>query len=182
MLLIDDETRTYWDHITGKAVHGPLEGHQLETWPIHITTAENAQKTWPDLEISISRHRSFLSLVVRAVSRLGFVGRFLPPFFVRTMGSEDLRRPRMELGLGVVVDGEARFYPQSSIEGRLVDIWGQRNLIVSRGELDGLLRAVWETDGREPFQLLARWYGFSLTYPGCQIFSPEPILHQAAAP
>jgi len=26
VLLIDDETRTYWDHITGEAVHGPLSG------------------------------------------------------------------------------------------------------------------------------------------------------------
>ena len=32
VLLIDDETRTYWDHITGEAVHGPRTGAQPSVW------------------------------------------------------------------------------------------------------------------------------------------------------
>ena len=33
LLMGDYETGSYWDHITGVCVHGPLSGHQLETSP-----------------------------------------------------------------------------------------------------------------------------------------------------
>ena len=44
VLLIDDETRTYWDHMTGEAVHGELKGAKLDNWSIEMTNVETALK------------------------------------------------------------------------------------------------------------------------------------------
>ena len=39
----------------------------------------------------------------------------LPPFLLKTIAEEDKRLPRNELGLGVVVGQEARFYPKKTV-------------------------------------------------------------------
>ena len=46
VLMIDDETHTYWDHVTGEAVHGPDAGKQMAFDSLGITTlaAERARR------------------------------------------------------------------------------------------------------------------------------------------
>ncbi len=174
-LLIDDETRTYWDHITGEAVHGPLRGTQLEVWPIRLTTVAAALARDPELEVSISRSTS----LVAWLARLGYRnklhgGNWLPPFFRRTMTEGDKRMPELAQGLGVVHAGEARYYPITRIpEGGLQETWAGRIITVRRDEVDRVPYAFWADDGSWPFQLLSRWYGFSITFPGCSIFGDE---------
>jgi len=53
----------------------------------------------------------------------------------------------------------------------LDDQLGGAALRLSLGAQDGMPRAQLP-DGSRPFQLLTRWYGFALTYPGCGVF-PE---------
>ncbi len=55
VLLIDDESKTYWDHITGEAVHGPLTGTQLDQWGIQLSTASALKRQEPDLLVYRSR-------------------------------------------------------------------------------------------------------------------------------
>ena len=41
-LLWDYETGSYWDHVTGEALHGPLKGERLKVWGIEVTTVAAA--------------------------------------------------------------------------------------------------------------------------------------------
>ncbi|MFQ5409309.1 MAG: hypothetical protein ACE5FI_12925, partial [Anaerolineales bacterium] len=93
--------RTYWDHITGEAVHGPLVGRQLETWPVTQTSVAGALAETPALRANLSGHRSLRAALMNLgyrlrMSRIGYV----PPFFRRTMQDPDRRFPELTLGLG----------------------------------------------------------------------------------
>ncbi|MHC4830621.1 MAG: DUF3179 domain-containing (seleno)protein [Planctomycetota bacterium] len=172
VLLIDDETRTYWDHISGEAVHGPLAGAQLPTWSIEMTTVEAALANSPELLVYTSRPGFFARWIGRFVGRYVRGGGFLPPGFRKTMGECDARLPRMEPGLGVIVGREARFYPTAVIGDGVTDLWGERALRLERGPLDKIPFATWiEDPGARPRQLFSRWYGFAYTYPEAQVFS-----------
>ena len=93
--------------------------------------------------------------------------------FKKTMAGEvDGRLPKMTQGLGVIVDEIGKFYPMSVLEkGESVeDVWLERPLRITRGAIDGVLTAVWLDNDEMPMQLLSRWYGFSFTYIGCDIY------------
>lgn len=170
---MDKETRSLWDHITGEAIDGQLKGYQLDVWPIQMTTVQSALNESPDIEISLSSYHSF---------RKWFAGTLYPkfihakvwlPFFFRwTMqNAPDPRLPELTQGLGVVFDGRAKYYPLSAVPaGGLNDRWLNHNLRIERGKLDGTPRATWCETGKPPMQLLSRWYGFSFTYPDCEIY------------
>ena len=170
-VMADQETRTLWDHITGEAIEGPLEGHRLEWWPIRVTTVEAALEEWPELLILVSDYRSLPQRLMGKVQnkKINTKG-WLPPGFRSTMsGAVDPRLPEFTQGLGVVVADEGRFYPMDSIkvEG-LTDEWHGRLMRIERRSTDGVPKAEW-VDGDVPMQLLTRWYGFAFTYPDCKI-------------
>jgi hypothetical protein len=96
----------------------------------------------------------------------------LPPGFRKTISNPDERRPEMEHGLGVVIGDRARYYPLEVLQRGLREEWEGRSLYLALQEEDGLPKAEWE-NGERPFQLFTRWYGFSLTYPGCEVVQPE---------
>lgn len=183
VLLIDDETRSYWDHITGRAVYGPLQGAQLETWSVTMTNATGALEDDPSITVLRSRKRSIVGWFMGRIRRLTGTKGFLPPFFRRTMAEVDKRLARMTLGLGVVVEGEARFYPTTAIGGGVTDDWNGRVLHVSVGPIDRVPVATWE-DGARPFQLFSRWYGFVLTFPSCRVYNcarPDELAERRSA-
>lgn len=168
VLLIDDETRTYWDHITGEAVHGPLKGRVLETWPLHHTTAAAARVAYPQARLHRIPPRTMIGRLMRAMHGRSLDKKgFIPPPFRLTMEKVDPRLHERTNGLGVVVEGRARFYPMSSLP--VEEQWCGRPIQVALGALDGAPRAIWTDDGSLPMQLLSRWYGFVLTFPGCEI-------------
>lgn len=169
VILTDDETNSYWDHITGQAVHGALEGSQLKTWGIEMTTVKAALKNEPDLLVLRSHQRPIVSRFMRILHWIFGKTGFLPPFFVKTMAQVDPRLSSMTLGLGVVVDEEARFYPQKAIDESIVDDWHGQPLKIGIDEIAGVPYATWE-DGTRPLQLFLRWYGFVLTFPNCSLY------------
>lgn len=73
----------------------------------------------------------------------------------------------MTMGLGVVVDGSARFYPHSAIEPQVIDDWNGQTL-----QVDGVPRATW-ADSTRPLQYFLSWYGFALTFSHCNIYGLE---------
>ncbi|MFQ5705389.1 MAG: DUF3179 domain-containing (seleno)protein [Gemmatimonadales bacterium] len=168
VLLIDDETGTYWDHIRGEAVYGPIAGEHLARWAVTMTNAAAALADHPDLQLARSRPAMRVWLMGRLYRLVMRKKGFLPPGFRKTMGEMDDRLPHMTHGLGVVHDGEARFYPMAAIDTGLNDSWGGRIVHISIGERDHIPSAHWE-NGERPFQLFTRWYGFAYTYPGCTI-------------
>jgi len=158
-------TRTYWDHITGEAVHGELKGAKLDNWPIEMTNVETALKNEPNLRV----HRSQPTFLGRLmVWMLPWVPMKLPPHFRGTMGKPDDRQPEMEIGLGVVTDDVCRFYPKRSIGAGIDDEIDGRPLHIHIGE-DAVPVAKWD-NGSRPLQLFTRWYGFSYTYPDCEVW------------
>lgn len=175
VLLIDDETRTYWDHITGEALHGPRKGDRLEIWNLPMTTAERTLTDEPWIKLARSRPGFFARIFSRMHMTRLFGRGLLPPWFHATMGEKDRRRPLMENGLGVVIDGEARFYPYEllGVEGA-TDSWQGGPLHVAIDPDDKVPFAEWE-DGTRPFQLFTRWYGFAYTYPDCAVFEGSPV-------
>ena len=189
VILGDEETRSYWDHISGVCFEGPLKGVSLPVWPIRITTLEaqlnsssdqphgRAQDAAPDIRYLPSDHHSIRAEVTKRLGGGGVITRkgFIPPFFNKTMrGPVDDRQDRLSQGLGVIDGKYAKYYPMRSLtKGTPIeDTWQGRTLVVLRGEIDGVPRAVWadDPDGPPPMQLLSRWYGFSFTYPGCELY------------
>ncbi len=173
VLLIDDETNTYWDHITGDALHGPQAeaGSQLPVWGIEMSTAEVEQERYPETTL---HHSQGIPLLGRAMAFLEkwMTGK-LPPGFRGTMAESDARLPEMAIGLGVVADRTRRFYPRESIGDGLRDRLDDRDLDLRIHPESQIPEAIWSDGGGRPLQLFSRWYGFSFTYPGCEIYGSE---------
>ena len=169
ILLVDDATRSYWDHITGEAVHGPLKGRQLEVWPLRYTNVEVALAEDPQLQISRIGGGGLKGMLLRRVHRkkLGTKG-FIPPPLRLTMSGGDERLPEHTQGVGIFDGERARFYPMSAIKGELEADWGPRRIRVFRGP-DGVPQAVFVGTDERPMQLFSRWYGFAATFPGCEL-------------
>jgi hypothetical protein len=125
--------------------------------------------------------------------------------FAGTLGKEDQRRPRMELGLGVWTNKARRYYPVTRIreqgrafidrlEGRTVLIyidpetnnpaalyvkaagarWQDKDVVLDNGSVvrAGVLldRGGKRQSMERPQQMFTRWYGWSLTFPGSEVF------------
>ena len=172
-VLADRETRTHWDHITGEAISGPLVGSNLEVWPFHMTTVATALAEHPNITVSQSTYSSFRRNLAQILYPKFIHGKvWLPGFFYVSMSEPvDPRLDRLTQGLGVIVGNKAKYYPmQRSPLNGLQDHWLGRILSVQRGTIDGVPRAHWQDTNEEPMQLLSRWYGFSFTYPHCEIY------------
>ena len=169
VILTDDETGTYWDHITGAAVYGPLAGKQLENWGIAMTTVGAALEQEPEMILLRSHQQQMTSWLMERLQWLFGKANFLPKFFLQTMGQTDDRLPKMAMGVGVVIDGEARFYTKTAIGEGIADDWNGQTLYLRFGGSDRIPYAAWN-DGTRPFQLYLRWYGFSLTFANCSVY------------
>lgn len=173
VILIDKETNSLWDHITGKAIDGPLKGHQLDVWSVQMTTVQAVLNQHPEITISISPYHSFYKWLAQTLYPKFINANVWLPFFFRwSMQSEiDPRLPGPTQGLGIILGGQAKYYPLSTIPSSgLEDRWLNRPLRVERNKIDGVPRAVWGDTGEYPMQLLTRWYGFAFTYPHCEIY------------
>lgn len=158
----DRRTLTLWNHITGEAMYGEHAGRSLEiSGALRPMTVAQALELDPGMRIAISGRpfaNSGPGFTPTSFGR-GGLGEPPPPdsggggggpagarglpdpdarmgdMFVETLGEEDTRRERMEMGLGVWdADGLRRFYPFEGIRrrGAFVDTVGGRNLLVYR--------------------------------------------------
>jgi hypothetical protein len=86
----------------------------------------------------------------------------------------DSRLEKMAQGLGVIEGDLGKYYPTDRIpKGTVVeDQWLGRPIRIDRSAIDGVPKATWLDTGEVPMQLLSRWYGFSFTFPNCEIFAP----------
>ena len=225
----DAETKTLWNHITGEAILGPLAGRTIGPLSnlLHLT-AKQALNADPATRIAISDQSYVaggrrLGTATRgaAVGGRGSGGggggggvlrpRVVNPNatmadrFAATLGIEDGRRPRMDLGLGVWTGKTTRYYPVQSIRDRgeaFVDRIDGRSVLIYIDQESNTPAAMFvaaagaKRDGAEihladgskirdgvfldprgrsrqperPQQMFTRWYGFALTFPGCEVF------------
>jgi len=157
----DVETKTLWNHITGEALYGPHVGRTLG--PIGNLLQINVEQALAmnsATEIAVS-DRIYFAGGTRFGTATGLgpgagadAARSMPPprersrtegqsrinadaelmnQFVPTLGEEDRRRPRMDVGLGVWVGSGRRYYPLDSIrerEAAFFDEFDGRNMLV----------------------------------------------------
>jgi hypothetical protein len=145
--LYDAETHTLWNHVTGEAEYGPLVGRTLGPPGNQLQmNVKQALEQDPKTEIAISDRVYFAG-----GKQLGTAARGLGPRgagqgpggpnpeavmadrFRGTLGQEDQRRPRMELGLGVWTATTRRYYPVARIRehgGAFVDRLDGRAVLI----------------------------------------------------
>ena len=201
----DQESKTLWNHISGQAMYGPHVGRTLG--PVGNMRQMNVAEA---LELDSSMQVAISDRPYTGRSGLPGQGNLsddaaLMPMFIETLGEEDERRPRMDMGLGIWTAGTRRYYPMEEIRARggvLIDeIDGQRVLIfieprsatptalfvdADSAEVDGrevrldtgaVIRGgvLYDAGGERvqgalPQQIFTRWYGYSLTFPGAEVF------------
>lgn len=154
-IMQDEETKTLWNHITGEALYGPMVGRTLG--PLTNLLQMNVKQALdvdPAMQIAIS-DRAYLA----GGRQFGSAGGFGPargagprggattgprpgpgnpnaqlsPMFVQTLGKEDTRRPRMDMGLGVWTGTSRRYYPMDRIRERgeaFIDQIDGRNALI----------------------------------------------------
>lgn len=205
VLLGDKETKSYWHHITGESLYGPLAGKKIPVQNIFHTTAEEALENYPDIHVAISDAR-----MRESVSVLGRLRRGLGRMFRNTMGKPDTRRDDMDIGLGIWAEDKAKYYPYDEVrasgnvvfdtfEGRRMIVfyapdalallaihtdatsatWEGDELHLNTGQVvrHGIL---YEPDGSRsetdrPLQVFTRWYGFYLTWAETEVYERSGV-------
>ncbi len=205
LLIYDEETASYWQHITGEGLYGSSVGKQLTSLADtrQMTVAEALTHTAAYVFIhELSPEQTKLAMFTEKMranpERVGdAIG--------MTIGQEDTRRPRFELGLGVWDEHGSTFFPLETMHkhnnslitqfhGRTMIVYQHPEAIAPAAVYVESKQAYWEGDvlhldhgatlregvyqpveGIMPFerptQLLMRWYGFALTFPGCVVFT-----------
>ena len=145
--LYDAETHTLWNHLTGEAEYGPMVGRTLGPPGNQLQmNVKQALEEDPKTEIAISDRvyfaggKQFGTAGGIGPGRGGGQGRGGPnpdavmtDRFRGTLGKEDQRHPRMELGLGVWTAAARRYYPVARIRehgGAFIDRLDGRAVLI----------------------------------------------------
>jgi len=176
--MMDKETRTIWDPISGEAFEGPLKGITIQAWPVFVTNVDTQLNAHLETQLFLSTHRSPLMWLTQfaplfmGVRKRGFLA---PNFHLSMSKPIDPHLPKLTQGLGVIAGKRAKYFPLNRIpSGKSIrDTWDGHTLVIDRSGKDGIPRAVWEENGETPMQLLSRWYGFAFTYPNCEIYTSK---------
>ncbi|MBX3081282.1 MAG: DUF3179 domain-containing protein [Anaerolineae bacterium] len=208
LLIWDAETQSYWQHITGECLYGVSVGKQLATLTVtrQMTAAEANGMTHLNPLLLTSQLTPEQAQLSRLMEKMRDNPTRQEAGIVATIAREDTRRPRFELGLGVLTTEHSLFIPlevlyahnsalTTEFEGRPLLVYQLPDAIAPvaayaksrRAELErDVLRLdsgvyiqndlYYTADGRSqvlmrPTQLLMRWYGFALTFPGCDILT-----------
>jgi hypothetical protein len=150
LLMRDEETGSYWQQVSGRAIAGPLRGSQLEL--VHSD----------ELSFALWRQENPRGTVLRAVDE--FAGRYeakdwetqmkQQPTVVSTRGTPF--EPR-ELILGVRVENAARAYPLRRVLDQMLiqDILGGKRLVLIVGPDGKSVRVFATPDVARDFYLLS---------------------------
>lgn len=162
MVMQDRATGTIWSHVTGEALHGPAVGANIGP-PANVlhTTVKQLIASAPEARIAISDRVYFVGGKRHGtVEGLALLGRrhrrpdtrsALSDIFAATLGAEDARRPRMDLGLGIWWEGGSRYYPRDLIREQgdaLIDRVNGRTLLVYIDPSTSIPAAIFVTSTR----------------------------------
>ena len=115
LLIYDDETGTYWQHITGKALHGASAGKALRQ--IASTRQMNSAEihTRPDVLFFTAALTSDQERLSGIADKMRAEPNLNETTILSTIAEEDKRRPRFELGLGMWDDHTSAFLPLTTV-------------------------------------------------------------------
>ncbi len=150
-LMRDEESGTYWDHMTGEAVYGPLVGSTLEVSNLMQTTVAQVLGRDSEALVALSDQAMRTDEQMTLGGLLGSIGGRLSRLFSSTVEEEDDRRPTMDLGMGIWDGEEARYYPYDRItaDGNAVldNLAGRQVVIYLDPSAYALAAAYIDTDG-----------------------------------
>jgi hypothetical protein len=155
----DKQTLTLWNHFTGEGMYGPHAGDRMPLDNLFQMSVTQALAMDSSMLIALSGHEGMPARDLEDSEAE------LMEMFSVTLGSEDDRRSRMEMGLGVWSEGTYRFYPIEVLRENnrvVIDEFDGKSLLVyldpvisvpgaffidtDAGQVDG--RNVVLTDGR----------------------------------
>jgi len=128
----DTESKTLWNHITGEALYGPHVGKTLgPVGNLLQMDVEEALASDPAMQVAISDRPYSGQSSVPGQGLLSADSELIE-MFIDTLGEEDTRRPRMDMGLGVWTAESRRYYPMEEIRARgaIVDRLDDRDVVV----------------------------------------------------
>jgi hypothetical protein len=132
-LMRDEESGTFWDHMTGEAVYGPLVGDTLDVAPLLQTTVDRALGMAPDASVALSDQAIRTDDEMKVDGLLAGIRGRLNEMFSSTVEREDTRRPTMDLGIGLWTDQEARYYPMEELRAQdraVIDTFAGRRVLI----------------------------------------------------
>ena len=133
-LMRDEETGTFWDHLTGEAVYGPQVGTVLEIANLLHSRADQVLANDPGALIALSDRAMRTDEDMESRSLLARVGGRLSRMFRTTVKEEDDRLPTMDIGLGIWDGEEARYHSYERVVAEdkavLDEFQGRRLLVV----------------------------------------------------
>lgn len=129
----DQESKTLWNHISGEALYGPHVGRSLgPVGNILQMTVEESLEYDASMRVAISDRPFTGRSGVPGQGTLSDDARLMP-MFIETLGAEDTRRPRMDMGLGIWTPETRRYYPMEEIrarDGAFIDELDGRSVLI----------------------------------------------------
>ena len=139
-IMRDDETGTWWQQVTGKAIHGPLQGRQLKavfhdelSFAIWKRERPNGRVLRPDEKLAALGNRYEAADWEQRVGRMRVVE-----------GTDvDKRLAPRELVVGVTVDGKSVAYPLAALQKQspIIDVVGSVPIVIVLGDDNRSVRA-----------------------------------------
>ena len=139
-IMRDDETGTWWQQVTGKAIHGPLQGRQLKpvfhdelSFAIWKRERPDGRVLRPDEKLAALGNRYEAADWEQRVGRMRVVE-----------GTDvDKRLAPRELVVGVTVDGKSVAYPLAALQKQspIIDVVGSVPIVIVLGDDSRSVRA-----------------------------------------
>lgn len=147
-LIADEETGSYWNHLTGKCLYGPLADKQItRVTTLEQLTAEQALKAYPDAHYvrssgSLTAGEKETAWTWNEVYRLADVPAWdADDELLATLTQQHSRLSRYDMGLGVWTEKTQRYYPILEIhkaQNIILDVIDNRKVLVTVNEEIGL--------------------------------------------
>lgn len=143
----DDETKTLWDHITGEGLYGKYAGYRLPVTNLLQMNVAQALELDPGMLVAISE-RPYLGKADKSPPAYSPDDKEpqMMDMFSKTLGKEDQRLPRMQMGLGVWSEHTRRYYPARTVRARgnlVIDEFDGRTLLVYLDPATFVLSAIY---------------------------------------
>ena len=146
-IMRDEETGTWWQQVSGKAIHGPLEGHQLKSvfhdemsFALWKREQPNGRVLKPDEKI----------VAKNEYERVDWEARYEKLRVVEGTDIDKRLAPRT-LVMGITLGGKSVAYPLSALQKQspIIDMVGTTPIVVALGEDNRSVRAFERTvEGR----------------------------------
>lgn len=116
-VLGDQQTETLWSHMTGEGLYGTHAGYRMPVSNLLQMNVGQALTMDPSMSVAISDHpfRGGMGASLSARYDPNDTDIELIRGFVVTLGAEDTRLDRMEMGLGIWDGDLHRYYPVKTI-------------------------------------------------------------------